>query len=679
MKINFGDYFYYDPTDGDNNTYSGTSNIRVGDELVSQKAFDKDKFQEYLNKKQYKEAYKYAKNYHFVDEEKQKRNELLLKNLRDEGLIAEQVYSRIPENDREAVDFADMVGVNNGLELIPKNQFTKEFIKLKEELGGEGSTALKIKFDKKQRSLFGWDVLDFLKKDNEYGYEDYLKDLNIDETTLRKAGVNITIDKDGSTSLLFDKSNPYANKLIYAVPHRAISGKVWDTIQGYDSMLANIGHSQYIPDSGYTMVKNLIASPLHRQLLGRTDVNGKSIGDNAEFGIHITGLKRITDGDGDVDKFEEVSTSNHGDWTLRRIKSLIKGAKETKDQYANALNFGEKQYSSTIGPSLNIDLDESDMEGMNQNEYARMAKLSNAKWESFLKTAGWQNYQIFTNYNNDSPEDTKLVKLASEAEKEDLMSKLAADAKNVQKNVFISNGKVGILFTLDRVKKEAKNLFELSSERRVQVFIPDDGRSSIFNEVREKVASDPRIAAVDEINKMQDWGYTKELYGDEGTLEYIGVNQNTNEAEFMYTRGGISNKISKDKAQQIITRNNFVEHFSDNIIHQFVTSDGRLVSTPENPNGGALAYEELTRQAALTTATNLYPNVPWTYANGKPIEQDELNKFLWEDDTNFREAWLDNFNEEQQRMLLDMLHAYKMMFLKLGTYGIYNVEQLGLR
>ena len=674
MKIDFGTYYYYDPDSGDNNTYNGKSNGRVNDESLSSFAFNEKQYREYLDKKQYTEAYRYASKFHFVDDRKQQELERMLLGLKSKGPIAEQVYSRIPEKDRAAVDFADMVGTDRGLELISNNDFTKQFVSLKEELGGKESTKLAIRFDKKQRSLFGWDALDFLKKDNPFGYEDYLKGLNIDETTLRQNGVKIEVNKDGSTTLIFDKTNPYANKLIYAIPHRGISGKVWDTIMGYDPLLST--HTEYLPDNPYTIIKNLISSPLHNQLLERKDVNGTPLGDDAEYGIHITGLKTNQDG-----KDEEVSSDNNGSWTLRRIKSLIKGAKETKEQYSKVLNFEDKQYSSIVGPVLNMQIDDLLEQGLDENEALKQLKIINQNWNDFISTAGWQNYDIYTGYFNDAETNTALSKVEDEIEKEDLMSKLAANSKDLRINLMIaSNGKAGILVTLDRVKKEAKNLFELSKEKRVQVFIPDDGRSAIFNQVREKLNSDPRLTAANEINMMQDWGYVRDLTANSGSLQYGGINSNTERAEFIYQKGANKEKISKEEAEHLIARDNFVEHFKNNIIHQFVTSDNRIVSTPENPaGGGALAYEELTRNAAITTATNLYQGVPWTYADNTPITKDDINRFLWTDDEDFRRAWLANFNDEQSRMLIDMLLAYKTIFSSLKPYGIFNVEQLGLR
>ena len=232
MKLSFGNYSYYDPTDKSS----------IPENKINDYKFDNTHFQQLIANRQYQDAADYAAKYHFDDPATQRAHENDILNLRREGRKIAAIYSQVPdEATKQKMEFIDNVFVDGGLEQILNNPYAARFIQLKRMLGSdletnavgaasfdssliEGmsraggdskilkeATGLKITFNAKtQKGIFGWD---WAASDNNNNIDAFYKKSGLNETQLKSAGI-IVSHKDGNTTLQFNKSNALANQII---------------------------------------------------------------------------------------------------------------------------------------------------------------------------------------------------------------------------------------------------------------------------------------------------------------------------------------------------------------------------------------------------------------------------------------------------------------------------------
>ena len=126
MKISFGNYSYYDPTN--------KSIVPQGNRADYK--FDNRHFLQLIASREYQDAADYAAKYHFDDPATQRAHENDIINLRREGRKMAAVYSRVSdESTKQKMAFMDNVFVNGGLDRISDNPYAKQFGIFKQHLG----------------------------------------------------------------------------------------------------------------------------------------------------------------------------------------------------------------------------------------------------------------------------------------------------------------------------------------------------------------------------------------------------------------------------------------------------------------------------------------------------------------------------------------------------------------
>ena len=457
MKITFNGYTYFDPTNKDKNTYEGTNNKYVN------YAFNQDIFNKFIADRRYQDAADYAAKFHFDDPKIQQEHENDIYNLRREGRKIEAIYSKIDNNDTlEQISFFENVFLNGGLEQIPNNSYAQKFIEFKKELGSskkkntigysneidQEATALAITFQPEKQKFLG---IDWLAKDNTTrSIENFYATSGLNEAQLKSAGVEI-IRKDGKTTLKFDKSNPYANEIIYNT----------------------------IPATS-----------------------------KSEYDIHIAGY--TADGT-KIQKNSWDEITNSVSW--QSMRNIIDDAKATKDKTFQQLDMTTKDYSSTIGPAIDdglVELNNMLAQGaINESQYKSMLKTRYSYIEESIKALGSGGFEMYSNAFNEKETDETLISLDSE-QRSDLISMIsAADPKSLHFNAMVSNGLIGTLVTIDADRLAAQDINDSSTPddiaktRRWQVFIP-----GLFQkEAQAKINRNTTTRAAQEINSMQDYGY----------------------------------------------------------------------------------------------------------------------------------------------------------------------------
>ena len=377
MKISFGNYSYYDQTK--------KSAVPQGNGVNKYK-FNNSIFQQLIAHRQYQDAADYASKYHFDDPATQRAHENDILNLRREGRKIAAVYGRIDNVDKlNKISFLDNVFVDGGLEQISDNPYAKQFGSFKQHLGSthkkgligytdeidKEATAVSFTFAPEKQKLFG---IDWLAKDNTAkSVEAFYANSGLTEAALKSAGVEI-IHKDGSTTIKFDKSNPLANKIIYnAIP--SVSGGDIGGSSNHDIVL-----------KGYT-------------------ADGKEIKDN--------------------------SFLRSKSWD--EMRNMIADADDAKTEAFNALDMAEKDYSSTVGPSLDDNLEQLNQllatGQITQQDYNQQRKIVGSMLDQAIRSLGSGNYEMFSNAYNDEATDETLISLGSEQRSEIIQSITAADPK----------------------------------------------------------------------------------------------------------------------------------------------------------------------------------------------------------------------------------------------------------
>lgn len=553
MKISFGNYSYYDPTK--------KSVVPQGDGANKYK-FDNSLFQQLIANRQYQDAADYAAKYHFDDPATQRAHENDILNLRREGRKIAAVYGRIDDDDKlNKISFLDNVFVDGGLEQISDNPYAEKFAIFKKHLGStheqlpigttgkidKEATAISFTFAPEKQKLFG---IDWLAKDNtKKSVEAFYANSGLNEAALKSAGVEIT-HKDGFTTIKFDKSNPLANKIIY----------------------------------------NAIPS-----------VSGGDIGGNSDYNIKLKGYTA------DGKEIKDSSSLTKLAWN--KIHDMIDDAEDAKTEAFNALDMTEKDYSSTVGPSLDDNLEQLNQllatGQITRQEYNQQRKIVGSILDQAIRSLGSGNYEMLSNAYNDESTDETLVSLSNEQRSEMIQSITAANPKSLHFNAMVSNGQIGTLVTIDADEVDNKNINDEDTRnqvkrRRRQVFIP-----GFMSELaQEKINRNTSSRAVQEINSMQDYGYSFKT--TDGQEIYSSI-----DGKFWCD----GQEIAKDDAIKAINKTMIVEDATANLKYQFTNKEGTMYDT----NG----YENMARAISVKAANELNPEVSF---GDKVTVQDIFNK-----------------------------------------------------
>lgn len=553
MKISFGNYSYYDPTK--------KSDVPQG-YGANKYRFNNNIFQQLIANRQYQDAADYASKYHFDDPATQRAHENDILNLRREGRKLSAVYGRIDNVDKlNKISFLDNVFVDGGLEQISDNPYAEQFTAFKQHLGSthkkgiigytndidKEATAISFTFAPEKRKLFG---IDWLAKDNTTkSIEAFYANSGLNEVALKSAGVEIT-HKDGATTIKFDKSNPLANKIIY----------------------------------------NAIPS-----------VSGGDIGGNSNNDIVLKGYTA------DGKEIKDNSLLRSQSWN--KMRDMIATADEAKTEAFNALDMTEKDYSSTVGPYLDDNLEQlNQMRAagqMTREDYNQQRKLVGSIVDQAIRSLGTGNYEMFSNAYNDKATDETLIPLDNDQRSELIQSITAADPEKVHFNAMISNGQIGTLITVDADEVDKNKINDDDTRNQVKrrtrhVFIP-----GFMSELaQEKINRNTSSRAVQEINSMQDYGYGFKT--TDGQEIYSSM-----DGRFWCD----GQEMSKDEAIRAIDKTMIIEDATTNLKYQFTNKEGTMYDT----NG----YENMARAISVKAANELNPEVSF---GDKVTVQDIFNK-----------------------------------------------------
>lgn len=564
MKIGFGNYTYFDPNADDKKTYK-----KATDAQKQQYAFNQDKFNQLIANRQYNDAADYAAMFHFSDPKTQKEHENDIINLRRNGRVLGAIYSRIDDpNALAQIEFYDKVFVDGGLEQLSENDYANKFIEYKRQLGSTidynigadtvTNEATRLSITFQPKTKTFLGI-DWLAKDNKNNIENFYEESGLTEQQLKAAGV-IVSHKDGKTTLDFDKSNSLANQIIFNLPT----------------------DKHYLGDAPMTSSGDNVAI----------------VGYNAKG--EVTGYGRT-----------------HG-----AIKELITSAKSAKESYFKKTDLAEKDYSSTIGPAIDDNLEALKAAyqagEIDETTFNRQYKILGNNITAAVQSLGSGNYEMYTNAYNEEVTDETLISAGNEqrAHLANLIS--STNPKDIELLSMCSNGKIGTLVVINAQPISSKQREGLDTTaapedqyntRRIQIFIP----GFMQEQAQAKINANTSSRSIQEVNSMLDWNYTYKC---------------GNGVEIMPDgKGGFvkNNKpVDKNEAIKEINKDMIIQDAVNNLKFNYLSWNGNLISNKDNSLLGAEEYEKMARLISIRASNELNPGVPLIKANGSDYTVDEL-------------------------------------------------------
>lgn len=558
MKVTFGNYTYFDADNEDKNAYEGNSNKQF-----NQYAFKADVLNYFIANRRYEDAANYASMYHFNDPATQRAHESDIANLRREGRVLGAIYSRIDANKLPQIKFYDKVFTDGGLETLSDNQYAKDFAEYKRKLGSDveynsfspdkvkkEATKLSITFAPETQKFLG---IDWLMPDNDNNIDNFYKTSGINEQELKAHGVEV-ITKDGFTTLRFAKSNPLANKILVNLPKDSSEGRGDVPILDFD---INVG------------------------IAGLDDKN------------NVVGYHR----------------------NINQIKSLVNTAKDEKDKYFQKINMTTKDYSSTVGPAIDDNLEALQSAyasgEIDETTFNKERKLQAGYIEQAIKSMGSGNYEMYTNGWNENGTDETLIPADNKQRGEIINFLSSADPKHTHFNAMISNGKIGTLITVDAEglttdqKKEISDestIDEINNGRRFQIFVP----GLMQEQAQAKINRNTSSRAAQELNSMQDWGYSyKTRDGNKITPDGYG-NYITSDKQ----------TITKNDAIRLINKDMIIEDALNNLKYEYLNSVNDIASKE--------SYEQMARLIAVKAGNELFPGIALQDVNGNAYTVNDI-------------------------------------------------------
>lgn len=546
MRVDFDTYSYFDNKSKDKNIYNGNS------AAYADRAFDSNKFNSLISKRQYKDAADYASSYHFKDPKKQAEFMSSVNELKHKGRVLEAVYNKIGNpDDFKQVEFFDAAFMSGGLEQLETidknskdfNPYAAKFIELKNKLGDDENNERRAKqisltFAPKthKRSLFG---IDWLMPDshNANNIEAFYESSGLTEQDLKNNNIIVEHNSNGGVTLTFDKSNDLANTIIYNVPNASPSGLDYNPFNGFDSN---------VPVT-----------------LTSSDEKGK-----------IDGIKTNT---------------------IYELQDLLSNAREYSDK-AYAISDDEyKEYSSVIGPSLTDDMqqlyDALDNGQLTTTEFNRQAKAMNSKIYDAIYSLGSGAYEMYANYEDGKTTESELLQPLSNEDRHNIINMLSSYAPSQMRiQSMVSNGKIGTVVTLLGIGDEDKK--QENNGQRTQIFIP----GLLQEEAQEAINKDTNVRAAQEANSMLDYNYNYDLPNGKQIVTSNGMFYMDNK------------QVDKNTVISEINKSMMLEDGISALTYQFSSATGDITNK--------LNYEKAARAYSIGAISELYNNVKFNPRDG---------------------------------------------------------------
>lgn len=612
MKINFGDYTYYNPNSEDKKAYTFSA-INRSQENISllDKQFDEEKFNAFITNKDYQGAIDYASQYSFNDPEVDRNFRSSLLNLKREGNKMKAIYQAY--DDKDSFDKLDYINAfnSNSLESLGENKYLDQWNEFKAQLGGEGSTKLKVTFAPQKRTFMGMNnwLADVLVKDNQNTINNFYERSGFSKQYLQQQGVRISQDEKGNDIIEFDKSNPLANKIIVNIADY-YQGSDFERNTGFKSTHVLFGNGWIDTDiKGYdangteTKYKERDTQGLLDYLLPSALVASNPIL-RAFHEMNLPTAQRNKD--------------LYDSRLLRNIHKFQADAQQVLSQFDIGQLQKSMRYTSTVGDSLTPVLDDLKAQvARGEITESQMYSIYATKKEnalSWIYNIGANHFDFYTNGMSDddmyadnygdSKEADDALRLVKPEHRQKVLDTLRGiKLEDLDIKTMISNGQIGAVITIpgidqktEKLNEDKSRLDKRSQGKSIQVFIP----GFLHDKAQQQINSDTRLRGIDEFNNMQKHSYIYDT-SDGRAIKAIG------DGTFQ-----IDNKrVSEAEAKHEICKDVAIDDARASLKYRYINSSNNIID--------AQLYEDNAKKLAYALAMELNGG-QFTDVNGKALD-----------------------------------------------------------
>lgn len=530
--------------------------------------FDKGYFKTLMSNMQYREAYNYASKYRPTDPDKLRNYNRNLRVIQDKGYDVEAQFANVQNpQEKEAIDVANSYTSLSNLYTL-NNEDTQQHNQLAQDiqssvynLGGVDAVGISISFYPERRTTKNGN--DFWAADNPMTIKKFYELSGLDENTLKDNNIEVIHERDGRTTIKFDKNNEKIFQIINGLPLMQSALVPF----ALNEVTNEISWASYDTPGSEALNNPLRVGqvPLY-PLINFYKKDGTAI------------LPEI---DRNETRNERINVDDNAYRDIATIKKLIQNAVKTKDTYFTQISNELRQYPSVVtafGDDYDQDLEARYKQGlMTFNQYEKLRNNLETERQSIMTAIG--DRPIYSITLDDKGNITALVPIEDNKERiaiiEDLHSAMQdTNNKRLKSGFMISNDKIGKLYTL--LPKEKENKGELTyiqhpqndnkTDRTRQIFIP-----GLFSEqVEEQILNDPKYRAQRRLVNMELYGSEYDLI-DGSTVIPLGNKQ--------YKIG--NEIVDEPTALNQIYRTMAIQDVHDNLIPNHLNSDGNFIRPDE--------------------------------------------------------------------------------------------------
>lgn len=632
-------------------------------------AYNVDIANSYLSKGDYDNLTRYLSKFHFIEADKQRKNQNNIMEARSRARVQNGLLSRATTNQAQALKFMNAWegGYNLPDNRVNGNSFTTRAVDALRNLGGENATSIQYTFAPKTVRKTGIFGIDWLVKDKHYendAFTDFENTSGMSRKYLMQNGVKLGKDASGNTVMTINKTSPLfirAYKALnqlkdsedgnYRFKMAGIDGKgkyiKINTEVGADAAVAQVGkeYGEFYETDGYNVMPTEKSA---RDLsLGTAIVGDKGYGANSPK-FSFSNLNRI---------ISEASEQ-------RDI--LIGNKDENGDEITHSL-------SGTFIPSLGAGysrLYQNMQRGLVTTEqYNATRKAMEDKFSQALAGGDLSQYEMYvTDPDVDASSSLNKVDESNDKNKYQSLIMNALGTDRIHYGTYTNGQQSGTMIIINPMMKDktdqgkTTNIDDIETNA-IKIFVPD-----LFKEqVDATLKSDTKYRAIKELSNAQMYKYDLSIPND-GKIRINRDDKGNTTYKFEDDTSGEIMTISQAEALNHVNKMLIQEDITDKANSLFYNEDGEFRKDIVNEDGtikDSFQKEINNTVNALTTAAMSELN-PQAFQNYQSVYGLIQNPNSNEDVIN--KAMSDNFT---------MFDDYNLIINKMQRMSAYILANIG--
>lgn len=584
--------------------------------------FNLDHFNELANSEEYENAAEYANKFiNTLETEKRNQAENYITNLKRIGRKHNAIYSRLDKDSEDYKFLKVQDAINSNGSYSPENnEIWDKYTNYKQKLGSYEdniATSLDFIFEPKKQTFAG---IDWLAKDNDINNVDvFVERTGYSREYLQNNGIKFS-QIDGKDIVHFDKSNPLFDKLLAALQPMTINEAynipeaVVTELMNYTNNTGNFMNDRYVQFmpkiKGYDGFGKEIKPSFLANQSSSTGVIIKSINRTINPYTVVQDIPNL-DSKVNTDSYYQRNMAD----IVTNIHSIQNKANSTKERVLSNLGMQTKQYTATIGPSLQTDIvtltEMRDRGEITEAEYNKRVQARQTQLYEMTKAIGSGQYEMYSNVINEDISDETFRELTNK-DRAAIVSLISGtkNLKDMSLLAMVCNGKIGTCISINAntLSKEQVDLLKKydvdfktitgskeKSNARIEVFVP-----GLFAErAQEKINRNTQMRSAQELNDMQTYGYDYKC--EDGSIiraDHNGQFYKNNEL----LQGG------KDEAWREINKDMIITDGVNNLKYNYINNFNQLFDFE--------GFDNHAKLYAINAANELFPNTPLANQDG---------------------------------------------------------------